>query len=389
MQTVKELIRDDHETLNTTQTTSEALKHLESSKDLVVVIEDGSFKGVITAEQVFRHEVTNQGQKINAVYKSAPKVNIDTELPEALRLLYEDDLKIIPIFDDDRLIGVVHLNDVLDAVINDETAIRAKDIMSTKMISADPDEAIKQVMGKLRNHKITRMPVVDHTGKPQGIISVYDIVRKFHKPQDKQEASERNQARTSLHGEKHSPFDVEVKSVMQRDLTTAHSNTKLPSIINLMHGNDVGSVLLVDDKNRLEGIITRRDILNQLVQEYHESDRTVDINIATNIDNIGRDELTTMIANFVEKFQNSIGHGHINLHVSRHKERRGGQSLLYGRLHVRCQKAKHHVTAEGYGPRHLTRNLLRKLRTLILKHHQDQQQVSTAEYFEHFDITSL
>lgn len=389
MQTVRELVQEEYKTLDTNQTTNEALKHVDSSKDLIVVVRNGEYKGVVTAEQIFRHEVTDQGQKIQSVYKSAPKVDIETPLPEALRLLYEDDLKIIPIFEDDQLHGIVRINDVLDAVINEDTDITAKDLMSTSLVSVDPEESIKQIMGKLRNHKITRMPIVDHTGKPQGIISVYDIVRKFHKPQDKQDGSERNQARTSLHGEKHSPLDVEVKSVMQRDLVTTHANTSLPSIIKRIRNNDVGSVLLLDDNKRLDGIITRRDILNQLVHEYHQSDNTVNINIATNIDNIGRGELTEMIAGFVEKYENNIGHGHISLHINRHKERRGGQSLLYGRLHVRCQKANHHVTAEGYGPRHLTRNLLRKLRTLILKYHQEQQQVSTAEYFEHFDITSL
>jgi predicted transcriptional regulator len=389
MQTVKPLVKEDYKTLDASQTTSEALTQINSSKDLIVVIQDGTYKGVITAEQIFRHEVTNQGQKIKAVYKSAPKVDIDTELPEALRLLYEDDLKIIPIFDDNALVGVVHLNDVLSAVINEDTDITADDIMSTQLISADPDSTIKQVMGKLREHKISRLPIVDHTGKPQGIISVYDIVHTFHKPQSRREATEKNDENTGLMGEKHSPFDVEVRSLMKRELVTAHKDTKLPTIINKIHEDSVGSVLLTDDNNKLVGIITRRDILNQLVHEYHESNKTVNINIATNIERIGRSELTEMIANFVEKYQNNIGHGHISLHISRHKERKGGQSLLFGRLHVRCQKANHHVSGEGYGPRHLTQNLLRKLRTLILKHHQDHQQISTAEYFEHFDITSL
>lgn len=387
MQTVKPLTTTSHKQLDASQTTNEALKQLDSSKDLVAVTRNGAYEGVVTAEQIFRHEVTNQGQKIRAVYKRAPKIQVDTDVIEALRLMYEEDLKILPVFDD-NLHGVIHINDVLPAVLNEDTELTANDIMTPNVTTINPQTSVKQAIGILRQHKISRLPVTEDNTLV-GIVSIYDIVHRFHKPQERKEMSKRNQERSGLLSEKHSPLDVDTRSIMKQNLVTASQKTTMPDIIESITDNNVGSVLITSKDNAVKGIITRRDILHRLVHEYQETNKTVAISISSNIDNLGREELTEMIRDFVTKFNAQIGPGYITLHVKRQRQRRKGQSLLYGRLHVQTDQTKQHLTAEGYGPLQLTRNLLRKLRTRILKYHQDHQQVSAAEYFEHFDITSL
>lgn len=385
MTTIESLISEDYTALDADQRTSKALSQLESSKDIVIVLHDGEYQGVITAEQILRHEVTNQGQKIKTVYKRAPRVAHDTELTEALRLLHEDDLKVLPVFND-GLIGVVHLNDILQAVLNKHTTLTAADVMTEDVTTVSPTTSVKQAIGTLRDLKVSRLPVVD--GSPVGLISVYDIVRRFHHPQDRRQNQETNDGRSGRMGEKRSPLGVDVQSIMQRRLITAGPEMNLYKLVQHLIDNDVGSVLITKD-NDLRGIVTRRDILYRLVHEYHAEDNAVHVSIASNIDNLGRAELIDMIHDFTEKYASQFGTGHITLHVSRHKERRQGQSLLYGRLHVRTQDAREHLTGEGYGPRHLTRNLLRKLRIRILRDHQNHPEQSTAEFLEHMDMTSL
>jgi predicted transcriptional regulator len=380
MTTIKDLIRNDHKEIQTDQTTQKAISTLESSKDVAVVIEDGEYKGIITAEQIMRHNLNKDGQKVRSLYIHAPKLDPQADISRATRLLYENDLKVLPVVTDDKILGIIHVEDVLN-YFADELEGSANEIMTTELATVKPTTTIGQTMATLRDNRVSRLPVVEN-GRAVGIVSIYDITHRVFKPKHRQQKG-------AIMAERKSALNADVQSIMQQPLTTLHAKASISDTIQAMHNDSVGSVIILEENQSLGGIITRRDVLEHIVGRLNGGEEEVHLNIASKIDDLPRQHILEDLAKFVEKYKQHIGPGYITFHIKQHKETLKGNHLLYGRLRTRCQKTTENLSAEGYGAQALTQNVLRKLRTRILKHHQDQHQISTTEYLDHFDITSL
>lgn len=80
---------------------------------------------------------------------------------------------------DGKLVGIVTFKDVIKAVDEGKEEYRIRDIMSKNLVVAYPDESVKQVLDRMLEHDIGRVPVVDR-GNPSkllGIITRSDVLK--------------------------------------------------------------------------------------------------------------------------------------------------------------------------------------------------------------------
>lgn len=56
-------------------------------------------------------------------------------------------------------------------------------------------------------------------------------------------------------------FPIRVEDIMSTPPITANRSTPIEEVAKIMNENKIGSILIVDDEGKLEGIITERDIL--------------------------------------------------------------------------------------------------------------------------------
>jgi len=57
------------------------------------------------------------------------------------------------------------------------TRVSAGETMTPRVFSCSADDNLKAVLGKMGNHRVRRLPVVDEGGRLQGVLSLDDIVR--------------------------------------------------------------------------------------------------------------------------------------------------------------------------------------------------------------------
>mgnify|MGYP000176086511 CR=1 FL=1 len=364
---------------------TQALSKLTSTKDIAIVTKDGEYEGIVSSEQLLRGDINAKESTIKKLYKKAPKIRKDDTVENTIKLLYGKDLKIAPVFDGETVIGTVHITDILQSLLRNNTSIKAEDLMTTNVRTVTPKTKLRHVIAALKEENVSRLPVTEDN-QPVGIVTVYDITHNVFKPKERQKGS---RSKGHYMGEKDSILDVEVNSIMQQNIETATPDTNIKKIIDTMTQKEIGSVIITN-KNVLSGIITRKDIMRKVVQELEENkEEHVHIQLSSNIAYLDRQAILKQLKKFIQKYEKALGPGHISLHIKKHKEKLKGQHLLFGRLNVRTKNNNVNFQGEGYGQRQLVDNILRKLRTAILSGHQDKHQVSTAEYLEHFDITSL
>ena len=113
----------------------------------------------------------------------------DMTLPEAHRLMTDNQIRRLPVMENGRLVGIVTRGDVRGASASDATSlsiwelqyliarIKVKEIMTPDPITISQDATIGEAAQVMLDHKVSGLPVVDGEGKLAGIITESDIFR--------------------------------------------------------------------------------------------------------------------------------------------------------------------------------------------------------------------
>ncbi len=102
---------------------------------------------------------------------------------EAAELMLERNVGFIPVVDMDGLLeGVVTDRDICCRLValghSYNTPVR--EIMSESLYYIDSEASLEQIEQLMSEHKIRRLPVVDHSRHLQGVISLGDLSKHCH-----------------------------------------------------------------------------------------------------------------------------------------------------------------------------------------------------------------
>jgi CBS domain-containing protein len=139
--------------------------------------------------------------------------------------------------------------------------MRAREIMSTPVITADPETPLKEVAEILARHRITGVPVVDGRGHLVGIISESDFVRKMEGEQHRGLLGSLAEAL----GKTQKLQTQAASDVMTTRVVTGGPETSVRELTRLMSAHDVNRIPIVEE-GRVIGIVTRADILRTFIR---------------------------------------------------------------------------------------------------------------------------
>lgn len=132
-------------------------------------------------------------------------------------------------------------------VNNEEQILHAFEIMKSPVLTLKPETNIADAIVEFRINDISHMPVLSREKKIIGIVSDRDLLNYL-----------------SL-GSKDNTETKTVSEIMVREVITSSGITDIRRIARVMFDRHIGTMLIVDDSGKLEGIITRSDILYALI----------------------------------------------------------------------------------------------------------------------------
>lgn len=148
----------------------------------------------------------------------------------------------------------------------------AKDIMTMDVIVANKSDSIADVAQLLMKEKIGGVPVVSEDREVVGIISETDIIKK-EKYVEAPQVLNLLQGLIFLSDFKQMEKDMKriaaykVEELMSTDIITVHENDTFDDVANVMIKKSVNRVPVVDNDNKLKGIICRYDIIRAMYNE--------------------------------------------------------------------------------------------------------------------------
>lgn len=103
----------------------------------------------------------------------------NTVVVDALKILVRKEVSGAPVVcDDNKIIGLVTEFDLLLAIDFVGENVPVSKIMSTQLVTVDPDDSLEDVRELLLTNNFRRLPVV-HDGIVLGVISRRDILRVY------------------------------------------------------------------------------------------------------------------------------------------------------------------------------------------------------------------
>ena len=124
---------------------------------------------------------------------------------------------------------------------------KAADIMTTNVITVKKDMVLTEVISLLLRWHISALPVVDDEDKLIGIVSEIDLVN------------------LTFDG---NAADTTVEEIMVTDIVSFSPNTQLADLVQIFSKRHLRRVPIVEE-GKVVGIISRRDILREMLRRYN------------------------------------------------------------------------------------------------------------------------
>ena len=124
---------------------------------------------------------------------------------------------------------------------------KAADIMTTNVITVKKDMVLTDVIALLLRWHISAMPVVDNEDKIVGIVSEIDLVN------------------LTFDG---NAGDTIVEEVMVTNIVSFSQDAKLADLVQTFLKKHLRRVPIID-KGKVVGIVSRRDILREMLRRYN------------------------------------------------------------------------------------------------------------------------
>lgn len=155
------------------------------------------------------------------------------------------------------------------AVANDDCPA-IKEVMTKNPVTVSSNETVAEVLYKMNQKNVLRLPVVSESGSVAGIIAKSDIKAK------QAELAEFN---AELPGS--CPVAKLAKSAI-----TINENKNVADAYNMLNDEDIKSLVVVDDFRRVTGMITKNDIVKlQAKEEAKEAENQLEADIRKYVTN--------------------------------------------------------------------------------------------------------
>ncbi|OGI07886.1 MAG: hypothetical protein A3I68_02470 [Candidatus Melainabacteria bacterium RIFCSPLOWO2_02_FULL_35_15] len=107
------------------------------------------------------------------------------DILQASNFMKKERIRNLPVVDErNKLIGLVTLREIVDALANGKKNITIGDIMIREVKAIGPDTPLKGAIEVMIINKFGSMPVVDSNRKLLGMISELDLLKKLYSMSD-------------------------------------------------------------------------------------------------------------------------------------------------------------------------------------------------------------
>ncbi len=244
---------------------------------LPVVNREGKVVGVITRHDLFAHPREDQVSLI--MKRDSPVVSSSDDIKKAAQLMLENDVWLLPVVDNEKLVGVITPTDLLRVVVDRETEDPVEKYVRKPCVPVYEGAPIKVAITTMKLTRIYALPVLNDDARLSGIITDRDIfalttvngsvaISDLGLGEDEDSwtwEGLRNVMKLYYELSEITLPDKKVKEVMVKNPVSIFGKSTVAEAANIMLKNDFGQLPIRNSEDRLEAMIYDLDLLAALL----------------------------------------------------------------------------------------------------------------------------
>ncbi len=263
--TIDKVMAKDIITVRKDQTISDALKLMSKHKISrlpVISPKTDELVGIITEKDMATkiasakyEEVPLSHMRISTIMTDKViTANVEESKVQVLKKMVENHIGGIPILDGDKIVGMVTKTDFLKEADTDAyTDTPIKEVMTKRVITINPDERLVHARRLMIDNDIARLVVINN-GVIIGIFTAKDMAKtvidfKKRVPEKYQHSQIRN---------------LFIQEVMSQSIETTTKDASIAEVAQIMIEKEFSGMPVSDDKNKVQGIVSKTDILKYI-----------------------------------------------------------------------------------------------------------------------------
>jgi len=245
-------------TIDSNAKISEALSKMRDGDiQQLPAMSEGKYAGMLTYKNILRRGSVRTNSKVYNFSITAPKLAENSNVTEAVKLLIESGLNSIPIFEKEKLVGIVTRMDIirnLSSIYPDASKIKNYEIMTADVIAVDINDEIEDSSQKIRTVDEYEIPVVNK-GKLAGILRLKDIINNIIMDKQKISYGQFTSGKSKV--------EIVASSLMDNPINSTEDSTIIETA-ELMVKNHLHVIPITGADAKLTGIVGITDILNSM-----------------------------------------------------------------------------------------------------------------------------
>lgn len=266
-----------------------------------------------------------------------PRVNLDTEVAEIARLMSESKMHYLPIYDDEKFVGIISARRILTSIAK-SPEVRSPItslLKQNKPIKAVYEtDTIAKALHNFKDFRVSKLIVLNQARKLSGVLAFYDLISYLATPKQREGSGDRKGVKT--------PFlNYQVKNFMKTSILTLPKTATVERAVQLILEKQIGSIVIVDSDYHPINIVTTKDIFNHVFQQSARPRLQV---ISKNLSRVSKRILPAFAQRFASFIERRKTARKATLYVEEH-EGRGWFKVLLSLIPKRGKKE--YITREG------------------------------------------
>lgn len=349
MLSAQDILKKDVVKKDANDTFSKAM-NLFNTTDAVIIMDHGNYQGMLLKHTLLEPTATPH-TKLHTLLSHTPKLTPTTTAEEIARVMVENNIYVLPVLQNDVLLGIVTADDVITKLTKETIGTHpVKTIMCTTPLSVSPYETIGKTLHLFRQEHLSYLPVVDHT-TVVGAITFTTLLNALLSTHSNAEG------RDSFESEKRQKLDLPVKTIMEEDPLLISADTAIQDVHTQMHASELSGVL-IGKEHHLQGIVTHKEFLAPYAGFEKEETIAIQFHHRNNtVHGFNKEETVQFLREeFLKNYEKFLEVGYLHVSLEQHKEVKQGLYRVVCEMKLSGKPGVFYATQEGYGPMQAMRN---------------------------------
>ncbi len=234
-----------------------------TSKDIINFLGGGEKARIITVKHKGNF-LSSINEPVTEIMEPAVYVFEDSSIKEGIETMFKNRVDYLLIVNDDeeRIVkGIISERDFVELLYEKITGKKVNDFMSKKVIVANINSTLKDIILLMIRKGFRRVPIVDDNDSPIGIVTTRTIINFI---------SSNKIFSKLINNQLEDVLDIPVKEFMRKEVPFISEDKDLGFAAKMMIENKTGGLLVIKD-GKISGIITEHDLLRAIWRDMNEA----------------------------------------------------------------------------------------------------------------------